>query len=59
VFAALIAIDVSLVGWLAHIYANARWALILAGAAASVAATYGVARVNQVVYARVHELEDA
>jgi hypothetical protein len=46
-FAALVAIDVSLVGWLAQKYGKTRWPLMLAGFAATAVVTSGVARVNR------------
>jgi hypothetical protein len=58
-FAALVAIDVSLVGWLAQNYGKTHWPLVLAGFAATTVVTYGVARVNRVAYNRLDELEDA
>jgi predicted MFS family arabinose efflux permease len=59
VFGILVAIDVSLVGWLAQNYGKTSWLLILAGVVATAAVTLGVVRVNQVAYDRMAELEDA
>ena len=58
-FGILVAIDVSLVGWLAQNYGKASTLLILAGVVATAAVTLGVVRVNQVAYDRMAELEDA
>ena len=58
-FGILVAIDVSLVAWLAQNYGKASWLLILAGVVATGAVTLGVVRVNQVAYDRMSELEDA
>jgi hypothetical protein len=46
-FAALIAIDASLVGWLAQNYGSGGWLLILGGFVATAVVTCGVARVNR------------
>jgi hypothetical protein len=58
-FGILVAIDASLVGWLAQNYGKASWLLIVAGVVATAAVTLGVVRVNQVAYDLMAELEDA
>ena len=59
VFGVLVAIDASLLGWLAQNYATASRLLVLAAGAVSVAVTYGVVRVNRLSYHRIEELEEA
>jgi hypothetical protein len=59
VFGILIAIDVSLVGWLAQNYASANRLLIVGGLVTIALVTVGVVRINQVAYYRMKELEDA
>jgi hypothetical protein len=55
----LVAIDVSLVGWLAQSYASAH-ALLVAGAIiATAVVTIGVVRINRNSYSRMKELENA
>ena len=58
VFAALLAIGASLVGWLAQNYETAGWFPVSASIGAIVAASYSLARVNRVVYARLYALEE-
>ena len=55
VFGILVAIDASLLGWLAQNYATASRLLVLAGTAVTVA----VVRVNRLAYRRIEELEEA
>jgi hypothetical protein len=55
VFGMLVAIDASLLGWLAQNYATASRLLVLAGTAVTVA----VVRVNRLAYRRIEELEEA
>jgi hypothetical protein len=58
-FGILVAIDVSLVGWLAQSYASAH-ALLVAGAIiATAVVTIGVVRINRNSYSRMKELENA
>jgi hypothetical protein len=59
VFGLLVAIDASVLGWVAQNYATASRALLVAGIAATVAVTFAVAWVNRVAYRRLHELENA
>jgi hypothetical protein len=59
VFAVLVAIDASLVGWLAQNYAKASGLLVLAGTAATVAITFAIVRVNRLAYRRLEQLEQA
>lgn len=59
VFGVLVAIDASLLGWLAQNYATAGRLLVLAGAAVTVAVTFVVVRVNRLAYRRIEQFEDA
>jgi len=59
VFGILVAVDVSLVGWLAQNYASANLALVVGGVIATAVVTLGVVRINRVAYRRMKELEDA
>jgi len=47
-FGVLVAIDVSLVGWLAQNYASANWLLVAGAVIATAIATLGVVRVNRI-----------
>jgi predicted MFS family arabinose efflux permease len=58
VFGILVAIDASLVGWLAQNYASANRLLVVVGVIATAAVTLGVVRINRVAYHRMKELED-
>ena len=58
VFGILIAIDVSLVGWLAQNYASASLALFVGGVITTAVLTFGVVRINRVAYDRMKELEN-
>ena len=58
VFGVLVAIDASLVGWLAQNYANANWVLVVCGVIATAVVTLGVVRINRFAYHRMKELED-
>jgi len=58
VFGLLIAIDVSLVGWLAQNHATSSWALVVAGVIATAVVTLGVVRINRIAYHRIKELEE-
>jgi len=58
VFGALIAVDVSLVGWLAQNYATADHVLVLAGLVATLILTGVVVWVNRLAYRRIEQLED-
>ena len=58
-FGVLVAIDASLVGWLAQNYATASRLLVLAGVAATAVVTFAVVRVNRLAYRRLEELENA
>jgi len=58
VFGVLVAIDVSLVGWLAEKHASVdRWSLI-AGVVATAVLTGAIVRVVVTVYKRIRELEE-
>jgi hypothetical protein len=59
VFGLLVAIDVSLLGWLAQNYTTASRLLVLADAAAAVAVTVAIVRVNRLAYRRIEALEEA
>ncbi|MEK6601180.1 MAG: hypothetical protein AABZ09_04805 [Candidatus Binatota bacterium] len=58
VFGLLVAVDVSLVGWLAQNYASASRVLVVGGVMATAVVTLGVVRINRVAYHRMRELED-
>lgn len=58
VFAALIAIDVSLVAWLAQNYGKADSIIMIAGFLATVVVTSAVMWVNHLAYRRLKQLED-
>ena len=58
VFGIMVAIDASLVGWLAQNYATTNWVLVAAGVLATAVVTLGVVRVNRIAYHRMRELED-
>lgn len=58
VFGVLVAIDVSMVGWLAQNYASANSVLVVGGVIATAVVTLGVVRINRVAYHRMKELED-
>jgi predicted MFS family arabinose efflux permease len=58
VFGVLVAIDASLVGWLAQNYRTASGLLVLAGVAATAVVTFAVVRVNHLAYRRIEQLED-
>ena len=58
VFAILVAIDVSLVGWLAQNYDDAPIFLQIVCSAATVVMTGGIVWVNRVAYKKIDELEE-
>lgn len=58
VFAILVAIDISLVGWLAQNYDHAPVFLQVACSVAVVVITGGVVWVNRVAYKKIDELEE-
>ena len=58
VFGLLVAVDVSLVGWLAQNYASASRVLVVGGVIATAVVTLGVVRINRIAYHRMRELED-
>ena len=58
VFAILVAIDISLVGWLAQNYDNAPVFLQTVCAVAVVFITGGVIWVNRIAYRKIDELEE-
>jgi hypothetical protein len=58
VFGILVAIDASLLGWVAQNYATGSRLLVLAGTVASVVVTFAVVRVNRLAYRRIEELEN-
>jgi uncharacterized membrane protein len=59
VFAACVALDASLVAWLAQNYDTARALIVAAGFAAALVLAVVVAYVNRLAYRRLKELEDA
>ena len=58
VFAILVAIDISLVGWLAQNYDDVPIFLQIVCAVAVVVITGGVVWVNRVAYRKIDELEE-
>ena len=58
VFGILVAIDVSLVGWLAQNYASASRVLVVGGVIATAVVTLGVVRINRVAYHGMKEMGD-
>ena len=58
-FAIAVALDASLVGWLAQNYDTAAGLLFIAGVLATVLIGILVAYVNRLAYRRLEELEDA
>jgi len=59
VFGVLVAIDASLLGWLAQNYSTGSRLLVLVASVVATAVTYAVVRVNRLAYRRIEELEDA
>lgn len=59
VFAVAVALDASLVGWLAQNYDTTSTALFIAGVVAAVVLAFVIARVTRLAYGRLEELEDA
>ena len=59
VFAVAVALDASLVGWLAQNYDTTSTLLFIAGVVAAVVLAVVVAYVNRLAYRRLKELEDA
>jgi hypothetical protein len=58
VFGVLVAIDATLLGWLAQNYASAGRLLVVAGTAATIVLSFAVVRVNRLAYRRMEELEE-
>jgi hypothetical protein len=58
VFGVLVAVDVSLLGWLAQNHANADTVLLVVGLVAIVVLTGGIVWVNRTAYRRIEELEE-
>jgi hypothetical protein len=58
IFGALLAVDVSLVAWLAQNYATTDRVLVLAGLVATLILTGAVVWVNRLAYRRIEQLED-
>jgi hypothetical protein len=59
VFGVLVALDASLLGWLAQNYASASRLLVLAGTALAIAVSIAIVHVNRLAYRRIAQLEDA
>lgn len=59
VFAVCVALDASLVAWLAQNYDTARPLIVATGFVAALVLAVVVAYVNRVAYRRLKELEDA
>ena len=58
VFGVLVAIDATLLGWLAQNYASAGGLLVLAATTATIVLSFVVVRINRLAYRRIEELED-
>jgi len=58
-FGALVAIDASLIGWLAEHYATASRSLVIMAVVGTTVDSFAVARVNQLAYHRIEQLEGA
>lgn len=58
VFAALIAIEVSLIGWLAQNYTTARPLIVVGAFIAVVAIGLGIVWVNRTAFRRIRQLRD-
>jgi len=59
VFGVLVAVDASLLGWLAQNYTGASRLLVVAGTALAVAVSFAIVHVNRLAYRRIEQLEDA
>ena len=59
IFAVCVALDASLVAWLAQNYASANPVLVITGCIASVLIALLIVYVNRRAYRRFEELEDA
>jgi len=58
VFGLLVAVDVSLLAWLAQNYATASDVIVFAGGIAIIVITGAIIWVNRAAYKRIEELED-
>jgi hypothetical protein len=58
VFGALVAVDASLLGWLAQNYGNANSVLLLVGISATMVLTGAIVWVNGTAYRRIQKLEE-
>jgi len=58
VFGLLVAIDISLIAWLAQNYARAQAALLIMAWAATMAATVAIVWVCSTAYCRINDLKD-
>ena len=58
VFGLLVAIDISLIAWLAQNYGKAPTALLIMAWAATMAATVGIISVCSAAYSRINDLKD-
>jgi len=59
VFGTLVAIDASLIGWLAEHHATTSRSLLIIAVVGITVDSFAVARVNQLAYHRIEQLEDA
>ena len=59
VFGVLVAVDASLLGWLAQNYVSASHLLVLAGTVLAIAVSFAIVHVNRLAYRRIEQLEDA
>jgi hypothetical protein len=58
VFGLLVAIDISLIAWLAQNYAKAQVVLLIMAWAATMAATVGIISACSAAYRRINDLKD-
>ena len=57
-FGLLVAIDISLIAWLAQNYARAQAILLIMGWAATIATSAAIALVCAAAYRRINDLQD-
>lgn len=57
VFGVLVAIDATVLGWLAQNYASAGRLLVLAATIATIVLSFVIVRINRLAYRRIEELE--
>lgn len=59
IFAALVAIDASLIGWLTQNYSTATMATVIGAIVAATVAMVGIVLLQFLVYSRLEKLENA